>query len=461
MGFVPLHRDLFDEAWAVEIRERCLKAFSKLDEIEVIAPSEDLIKNGLVRDRGDAIKVIRLFENADVAGIIIGTMTFGNEMAGLKVAEAFTDRPLLVFGTKEGPFTPEGGRRSDSFCGTLSLTSGLYRRGIDFEFAGIAFPEEESFLNKVREFARVCYIVNEFRGARIALVGPRPETFETCTFNEMALVNNFGQEVVHVSLAEVIEGVQKLSDEDEEVRKTVEEIKRITEHSDVSEDSLKRIAKLEVVLRRLANDKNVSVMAFKCWPEIEEILGIVPCFVLGRLTDSGLITACESDVYGALSMLIQYLASMKSIPPHFIDWTIKHQSKENTFLAWHCGNAPPSLVKGGERIKLTKHMLWEKVLGGDKSQGTGEFQLKPGVVTICRLAEEDGGFKMLITKGRIVESSDKLRGSWSWVEVPDLDHLYETLVKEGFTHHASLIHGDYVEVLKKACRFLGIEVIEV
>ena len=52
-------------------------------------------------------------------------------------------------------------------------------------------------------------------------------------------------------------------------------------------------------------------------------------------------------------------------------------------------------------------------------------------------------FKMLISKGEIVPSKQNLRGSWSWVQVPDLDKLYNTLVMEGFTHHASLIHGDY------------------
>jgi L-fucose isomerase-like protein len=51
----------------------------------------------------------------------------------------------------------------------------------------------------------------------------------------------------------------------------------------------------------------------------------------------------------------------------------------------------------------------------------------------------------------------KLRGSWSWVEVDDLEELYDTLVYEGFTHHASMIHGDYVDSLVEFCRFAGIK----
>jgi L-fucose isomerase-like protein len=91
--------------------------------------------------------------------------------------------------------------------------------------------------------------------------------------------------------------------------------------------------------------------------------------------------------------------------------------------------------------------------------GTGEFQLAPGAVTLSRLQEHDGKFKMLVARGEIIPSQQNLRGSWSWVEVPDLDKLYSTLIKEGFTHHASLIHGDCSRVLVSACELLGIETI--
>ena len=170
------------------------------------------------------------------------------------------------------------------------------------------------------------------------------------------------------------------------------------------------------------------------------------------------MTACEVDVYGALTMLVQNLATLKTVPPHFIDWTISTR-KKNVFLSWHCGNAPVSLACRPQGIAIHPHSILSKQLGKERSLGTAEFQLKPGVVTLCRLAEYDGEFKMLITKGEIVESPQKLRGSWSWVKVPDLDGLYRTLVEEGFTHHASQVHGDYAQSINDACRFLGIETV--
>jgi L-fucose isomerase-like protein len=172
IGFVPAHREPFDEDWAVQMRKRCLDAFSKVPQLEIVVPDEKLLRKGCLRDDRDAEKTVRLFQEEGIDGLIIGTMTFGDEVAALAVASAFRDCPVLLFGTKEGPITAQGCRKADSFCGTLSISSGLHRRRIPFVFAGIVFPEEEIFIESVSDFVRVCAVVKGFIGARIGLVGP-------------------------------------------------------------------------------------------------------------------------------------------------------------------------------------------------------------------------------------------------------------------------------------------------
>ena len=56
IGFVPAHRDPFDEDWAVKMRRRCLDALSRIPGMEIIVPDENLTPNGLVRDDSDADK---------------------------------------------------------------------------------------------------------------------------------------------------------------------------------------------------------------------------------------------------------------------------------------------------------------------------------------------------------------------------------------------------------------------
>jgi L-fucose isomerase-like protein len=253
----------------------------------------------------------------------------------------------------------------------------------------------------------------------------------------------------------------KLNASSPELKELIKAMKDEADLQGLGPQAVKNMAGLQYALRQFAVEKKLSAMGIQCWTAMQEIYGISSCYAIGRLTDSGLLTACEVDIYGALTMLIQHLASLRATPPHFIDWTIQHQQKENVFLSWHCGNAPPSLVCKGCAIKIRCHSILAGQLGEENSSGTGEFQLKPGIVTLNRLTERDGKFKMLVTKGKIVTAKQDLRGSWSWVEVEDLGRLYRVLVKEGFTHHASQIHGDYTRPIKDACEFLNIEVVEV
>ncbi|MEA3406638.1 MAG: hypothetical protein U9R48_00985 [Chloroflexota bacterium] len=460
LGFVPSHRYPFDEDWAVDMRERCLEAMRAIDCLEVVVPSVGLIHNGLVRDDAGAEATIDLFAQRGVEGVVIGTMTFGDEISAITIAEAL-DVPVLVFGTKEGPFTEDGLRRSDSFCGTLSVTSGLYRHKIPYRFMGLMWPEEDGFAASLETFARACSAVGGFYGARVGRVGQRPERFETCTMNEMALSEHFGQRVVQIPLSEALARAEKWPADDYRVRAILKEIQRQADCTGCSEEALQKAAALELALTGYFEERDLDVMALSCWTEVQERYGICPYSTLSRLTDKGMMVACEADVYGALTMWVQYLAALKEAMPVSFHWTIKHQQLENVFLAWHCGNAPVSLASSQGTPVIREQGIMSQVVGPERAQGAIEFQLKPGPVTICRLVEYDGAFKMLITNGEIMHTDDLIRGAWAWVRVPDLARLYRVLAEEGFVHSASMIHGDIADAVESFCHFAGIEAVRV
>jgi len=460
LGFVPLHRRPFDESWALELKrrfvERITADFGAV--VDLVYPTERDTKLGLVSDDSDAEALAERFAREGVDGIVIAALTFGDELAGARVAELL-GKPVAVYATKEPPTLPGGFRRSDSFCGTLSLASALYRRGIPFVFGGLVLPEDPEFRRSFDSFVRAVNVVRTFVGAKVGAVGPRPERFETVTFNEAAMAARFKQRLVHVELVEVIEEARRLSDDDPRVARVLSEVSAQLDVSSVPREALLKLAKLEVVLGELAERRGLVGMGLRCWRELELYYGVAPCLVMGRLTDRGVMMACEVDVYGALTMAMQYAAAMGRAVPFFIDWTIKHPTRDNVFLAWHCGNLPPSLCSG--RCRLSFHSVMYRDVGAERCYGTVDGRMRPGEVTISRLVEYGGEFKLLLTRGRVVEEPGEFRGSWAWVEVPDLGRLYSTLVEEGFVHHASMIHGDLVEPLAMAAKLLGIRTVTV
>ncbi|MCK5525951.1 MAG: hypothetical protein KAJ05_02300, partial [Candidatus Latescibacteria bacterium] len=251
----------------------------------------------------------------------------------------------------------------------------------------------------MRRFAGTVSAIQAFMGAKIGLVGPRPERFETCGINEYPMIEQFGQRVVQTSLVDIFGAARALKDDDPVVTQIVEEIRARVDCSEASDEAVRKMAKLEQALLEFAEEKGLSGMGIQCWTAMQSDYGISSCTTMGRLTEQGIMAACEVDIHGVLSMLAQYRATLGRTVPHFIDWTIQHQENENAFLAWHCGNAPQCLAAKNSKPHLRSHSILGEMLGHECSQGCAEFQLQAGTVTFNRLVEYDGEFRMLITKG--------------------------------------------------------------
>jgi len=475
LGFVPSYRFRHTE-WTAKMREDSLAAFAKLDGVEIVVPQpspdgktvdaeKGLTPHGTVSGLDEGEAVAEYFQREKIDGVILCPLDFGDERSAVKVAEKL-GVPVLLYATKEPLANDNPGmtRVSDSYCGNLSMASGLYRRKIPFRYAGLFFPDEPELLAEVQDFARAVAVVKGLTGARIGQIGVRPATFETVGYDEAAMIRKFGQNVIFTNLSDITTKALALADDDPRVLTTLQDFRASYTEITVSETYLLNASKLELALTDFFETNGLSAMTMQCWPSIQRLMGISVCNSYGRMTGKGMLTACETDVLGALSMMVCYYAALGHTLPHFVDWTIRHRDEPNQLLSWHCGNAPTCLATDPSKVALRSRRDMtgcEPVSDGDTQAGLAQFQIKPGLVTFCRLAEYDDAWKMLITTGEILPSDETLAGTWSWVEVADHEKLYRTLVEEGFIHHASMIHGDYSQALLEVCRFMGIEAVVV
>jgi L-fucose isomerase-like protein len=471
IGFVPSYRFRYTE-WCQKMRDDSLATFASIDALEVVVPqpspdgetldaAQGLTPHGMVHNLDEAEVVAEYFQSQKIDGLVLCPLDFGDERSASKIAEKL-GVPVLLYATKEptGRDDPGLSRESDSYCGNLSMASGLYRRKIPFHYAGLFFPDEAAFRAEVETFVRAVSAVRGLKNARVGQVGVRPATFETVGYDEAAMIKKFGQNVIYANLSDIVSAAKTLTDDDAAVVEAIDDVRARYPVLTVSDTYLLNASKLEVALSQFWAANRLSAMAMQCWPSIGRELGISVCTTYGRLTEKGMLTACEADILGALSMLVNHRAALGETVPHFVDWTIRHRENPNQLLAWHCGNAPACLAKDPEQRALRSRMDMKgelEVPECDPRAGLSQFQIRPGVVTFCRMAEYDDQWKMLIATGEIVPSDETLAGTWSWVQVKDHDMLYRTLVEEGFIHHASMIHGDQVQALLQVCKFLDIE----
>lgn len=456
VGFVPASRTIFDQNLAIKVRDSVIEAMSDSG-LEPVAPGLDLTTNGLVQSPDDASRTARFFREQEVKGVLIGALNFGNEIpAALVAVEAGRDLPIMIFGIgEEGVLSREKNRR-DSFCGLISIATALRHRKAKFVFPrrAVCFPEDPGFRNALEEFRDVCRAIGSIRGAVYGQIGPRPAEFETCVFDEISLLRNFGIRVVPIPLTTLFSRAAYVPEE--RIREVYYDMERTLDRSRVSDYDLSRMARIEVALKELVEEHRLSGLAIQCWTSFQDDYGISPCLVMARLTDGGIPCSCEVDIHGALSMHL--MATLSESPSALADWNNRHVNFDNCFSAWHCGVFPPSLSSGSKRIGL-HDILAESTGRSEGKYGTVELRLDNGPVTMSRITEfKPDDFRVLVAEGEVIEAPGEPPGSHGWVEVPDLDRLYAEILR-GFPHHAALAKGHFGSSVVVASYFLGMSAV--
>ncbi|MCI8556977.1 MAG: hypothetical protein HFI19_04275 [Lachnospiraceae bacterium] len=465
IGFVPSTWESWDgNAYtgklAEKTRDRCMKVFDEVPGLEIVVPSKELTDQGCVGTVEEGMATADLFLKENVQGIIIGNMNFGLEIAlGALLSKLPKDMPVLHFATRSGPFSSQGNRSTDTWCGQFMTCSALRRRGFKFEHIITCEPEESRFAEKVETFTRACNAVSHFKGARVLQVGTRPTKFESQFFSEEDMMRNFSQVLVPVDLATAYEYMDAISADDPDVLRIAEEIRWGADLITLeTPNSITNQARFEKTLITLAEEHHCRIIASSCWESLQHRYSIAACSTFSRLNSQGYSVGCEVDVMGAVTMSIMNHCALGTIPADFIDWTDLHPTEENVWLAWHCGNAACELCAGD----CQKHLTMNERLGlwSPTCYGSMEFRMKNGPVTCARLVEYDGKYSMFFGTGEIVDIGPETRGSYGWVKVNDIEDWEQKMIDTGIIHHGALIHDDKVaDALEMFCKFMDIEAV--
>lgn len=462
IGFLASTWDSWDGSeytgkWAGNMRKRCIAVLNGIPGLELVVPSEGLTAFGCVGTPEEGRKTAALFRREDVQGVIIGNMNFGHETSvGAFLSDLRRDMPILHFATRSGPFSPQGNRSTDTWCGQFMTCSAIKRRGFNFEHIITCDPEEPQFATGAENFTRACNALSKMKGARIVQIGTRPTGFESQFFSEELMMRNFGQMLIPVDLAAAYARLDAIAADSPEVLAVVEEIRNSAGSiTDELPDSLVNQARLELSIKEIAREYGASAVACTCWTQLQDRYHIAACSTFSRLNSQGIITACEVDVLGAVTMLIMKACGLGMTPPDFIDWTDLHPTEPDTWLAWHCGNAACDLCAADCPTKLTANerlALW-----GPTCHGAIEFRLKDGPVTCGRMVEYESKYSFFFGSGEVVDIPPFTRGTYGWVKVNDIADWERKMVETGVIHHGVLIHDPKVaDALALFCKFASI-----
>jgi L-fucose isomerase-like protein len=289
-------------------------------------------------------------------------------------------------------------------------------------------------------------------GRRIGLVGEAPPGFTPSEYDASLLDKLFGLSVEQVPVDGFLDQVRSVETDvrDAEIVSARAERPSL---DDLPAEHVEKFAAVTSALRSWGTRSELRGMAIRCWPEFPTDLGVCPCSALSRLADEGTPTACERDVYGAVTMLL--LEALGAGTTYLVD-TVDLDAEQNLVRLWHCGSAAASLAAESGEAHQDVHC-------NRKIGVAGNFPLKNGPVVMARLTENpDGpGLRLLITAGESVPEPNRFQGNTAAVRLEtDAESFIHGLVTGGFPHHTVLAWTDVRPQLRTAADLVGIPVVE-
>ena len=431
LGVVCLTRNTFDYVAAGELYQGILKDLSALEQIDLCALEQPIM------EPDEAIAAGKTFaaEQVDGIAVISGTFHLGHLLLEIK---KYADKPVLLWGLPELPYN--GGKiRLNSVCGVNLNASNLVKSGItDFTYT-IGSKIDEDWVDAIR-------MIRALKDSHIGILGYRAHGFFNVGVDELAMYHKFGTIVDHFELTDLWnQPVEK-----EAVEKYAAVMRGAFDTSAVSSEKQDKVAELAAKFRAFAEEKNLTAIAVRCWPEFAGGYGIAPCAAMSIVQSDDLLLSCEGDLDCAITMIAHHAAGAET--PFMADLS-QVNPEDNSALMWHCGVAPCNLTDGVCSCTLdTYHAGGRGVTAG--------FVMKSGAINMARLDCINGHYRMFNRKGEAVPMQKELTGTYAKVRFEEpMQSVLDTVVYSGLAHHVSMVYGDYSKPLSIFARLKGLEVL--
>lgn len=438
LGFAPTRRVVFSKE-AAGNQKRIIEDWLRSRGIDLVN-LDWLNEEGLLYNIQDARKVAERFRREEVDAIFCPHCNFGSEDAVGELARLLR-KPLLLWGPRDDAPLPDGSRLRDTQCGLFATSKVLRRFGIPFTYIVNSDINDEIFAKGFENFMAAAGVVKAFRNLRIGQISTRPAAFWSVIANEGELLERFGIQIVPVDLTEIVgRADSKMENNRDEVASVVEGFKAKADCSGVNQDLLQKIAALKLTIQEWASENGCSAIAMQCWSVLPKCFDILPCFIIGELTDDGLPAACETDIHGAITSIMLQAAVRGVTPTFFADLTVRHPENDNGELLWHCGPFPLSLKKENSRASVV-------------GKGLGQCEIRGGDITIARFDGDHGEYSLLMGHVRGIPGP-KTTGTYVWVEADDWPKWEKAFIYGPYIHHVAGVHGRVAPVLYEACRYI-------
>ncbi|MDK2986063.1 MAG: hypothetical protein PWQ96_1706 [Clostridia bacterium] len=438
--YLPMGRTTFHMESATDYYNRSCKVIKEL------APGAEMPQE-LLTDLDMLNNYLDEIKNKDIDIAVVQSTTFVDATFTIEIVRKLSC-PVLVWCVRE-PVIDGSRLRLNSLTGGFAAGNTLSTFGRTFDFV-FGNPEEEQVQKKLSAYFKAASVVKGLKNLTLGVVGNVPPGFFFGEELSMNLLNVIGTKLERLDLNSLIQEAKELkTGEYEEALAELKE--KIFGIEEIEEEQVDKNARFRTVLKKHVEEKGIKAIASRCWPTVFQEYNAAICATLSLFTEEGIVSSCEADIGGAISMYIQ--KQITGEPPYFGD-PVSLDEEKNSIIYWHCGAGACSLARTDTGARAGRHP--NRKLGLSL-----EFGLKDGRVTVCRFGKGPNGYRLFIMAGEALDEPQKFLGTS--VEVrPDGNaaEIVNSAINEGWEPHFSVVYGDITEELKAVAKLLNIEVVE-
>jgi len=441
IAFFPIARTTFDMELAKQVTQQ-MRQHLAAAALHVESPNE------LITDLDSAQSAAQSLAGNPPDLLLIFQATFADSSMVMALTEAI-DSPLMLWAVPE---EHQGGRlRLNSFCGINLAGHALTRAHRKYGYA-YAAPGDPQAMDKLRTLARAGHVRNLMRRSRLGRVGENPAGFETCLLDTQRIRAVFGTEVVQFDLTEQFFPLTRQV-ESQAIDTLYGELERKVIGLDALDPAASRgTLSVYAALDQLAQKHQLGGFAVRCWPEFFTELGCAACGAMSMMSDEGVPCSCEADVNGTLTQMILQAFSSEAA---FGSDMVSLDESLDALVLWHCGLAPLSMADPDGEKGVAIHSNRKLPLLFD-------FALKPGVVTVARLTESSGDYRLVVGRAEMLPGPKHFSGTSGLLHFDrPARQVIEDIMNNGLEHHICLTYGDYVNELLVFAELLNLPVLRI
>lgn len=449
-ALIPIGRKTFD----VTAAEAVVR-----DAVQLLAPSGEpgtaaggvawSLEDNIVFDAPGAQAVNARLRDEGVDAALVLCSTFSDASLAVHALDGL-DVPVILWSVPEPPGEAGSRLRLNSLCGANIAANALVRLGVTVRW--VHGEPGEKTRRAIDGWMRVFRAACRVRGLKIGVVGQAPAGFYSSEADSLELKGSLGVELVRVPLDHVFAAASRV--ETGRVAAVVgRDVAGLANVSAVAEGEVEQSVRAQLALEDWARAAGLGAVAVECWPAFMTEFGGAVCWAMSRLIDGGVMAACEADVLGAVTMVIQ--RELTGGAPFFAD-LVEIDPDGDTAVFWHCGAAPLSLVSPVNPPAAS-------VQPNRRVGLTLDFGLKGGPITVAKLGRGPrGGYRLLVFEGEAVDAPTRYRGNTLTARLHGpVEPLMRQAVEGGFDHHYSVAYGSVAAELKEVARLLGVDVVSV